>query len=65
VHVAFFYSDYTPTKTKPIQTKTKNHSVGVIRQITTAFGPRGLTTADGRAAYAEPSRLGRVAGARA
>jgi len=36
-------------------------SVGVVRQVASAFGPRGLLSADGRTAYGDPSALGRVA----
>lgn len=37
-----------------------NISVGVMRQIATAFGPRGLLSSDGRVVYAEPARLAKV-----
>jgi len=36
-------------------------SVGVVRQVASAFGARGLLTADGKAAYADPATLGKVA----
>jgi hypothetical protein len=37
-----------------------NISVGVIRQMTTAFSPQGLTSADGRMVYAGGWALGRA-----
>lgn len=40
-------------------THTKR-SVGVIRQIATAFKPRGLTSSDGRVVYPDPTRLAKV-----
>jgi pimeloyl-ACP methyl ester carboxylesterase len=36
-------------------------SVGVVRQVASAFGTRGLLSADGKTAYADPGALGRVA----
>lgn len=39
----------------------RRRSVGVIRQIATAFAPGGLTSSDRRVTYAEPARLGKVA----
>jgi pimeloyl-ACP methyl ester carboxylesterase len=36
-------------------------SVGVVRQVASAFGTRGLLSADGKTAYADPGALGKVA----
>ncbi|GBF97908.1 hypothetical protein Rsub_10263 [Raphidocelis subcapitata] len=44
----------------PSNVDRRTAHVGVMRQITTAFGARGLTSSDGKIVYAEPARLGRV-----
>lgn len=49
-----------PHARRPLTPTPNPASVGVIRQIATAFAPGGLTSSDGRVTYAEAARLSKV-----